>query len=218
MKVNMERFKRRYGLLVIGAALFTVYTVALSAGVAHRTEKRVTEEVTERVTKEVTEAVTAELRAGFRDYLKGLGLNPDGTPIEAEEEGLRAEIDALAGPLAEHAAGLRIDRKVTEAGAETYLYVDCARWLSGKHGESIEDVLSETGPGGTKQIEAYTPGHATRPEDREIAERVSTAIITGQWPDGFTAELQFAEINADGSVTARDMWKTDSTTTFWRIR
>ena len=29
---------------------------------------------------------------------------------------------------------------------------------------------------------------------------------------------QYAEINADGSVTARDMWKTDSTTTFWRIQ
>ena len=209
-KGKREEFRKKYGLLLIAAAFFTVYTVCLSALVAHRTDRRVTEEV--------TEAVTTELRTGFQEYLDQMEEERNRTAFLTGDDSRQAAIESLKGPLAEHAAGLRMDRKVTAAGAETYLYVDCARWLSGTHGETIEDVLNETGPNGVRQIEAYTPGHATRNEDGEIAERVATAIITGHYPDGFTTELQYAEINADGSVTARDKWKTDSTTVFWRIR
>lgn len=200
---DVRRIMRRYGILLMTAAVFTVYTVCLSAFVARRAEKR--------VRLEVTEAVTAELRQEYE--AKITELEAERNRVLTDEESLRGAIEALKAPLAQHAAGLRMDRKVTKEGAETYLYVDCARWLSGLHGKTIEEVLSEP-----NQVEAYTPGHATRNEDEEIAERVATAILTGKYPDGFTPELRYAEINADGSVTARDKWKTDSTTTFWRIR
>ena len=126
------------------------------------------------------------------------------------EESRQAAINDLGEKLAVHAAGLRMDRKVTKAGAETYLWVDAARLLSGKYGATIDDVLS--GP-----VENYDPNHAVRNEDREIGLKVASAVINGAFPDGFTTDLQFAEINADGSVTARSKLKTDSTTVFWRV-
>jgi len=41
--MDRERFLRKYGILLIAAAAFTIYTLLLAAYVAGRTEKRVTE-------------------------------------------------------------------------------------------------------------------------------------------------------------------------------
>lgn len=163
-----------------------------------------------RVSREVRQTVEAEMRQGFAEYLAQKEEEKKAAEFLTGEASQQAAINDLGGKLAIHAAGLRMDRKVTKAGAETYLWVDVARMLSGKYGATIDDVLA--GP-----VENFDPNHAVRDEDREIGMKVASAVISGTYPNGFTQELQFAEINADGSVTARSKLKTDSTTVFWRI-
>ena len=163
-----------------------------------------------RVSKEVRQTVESEMRQGFAVYLEEQEQKRQAENLLTGEASLQAAITELGEKLTVHAAGLRQDRKVTKAGAETYLWVDVARWLSGLYGDSIDAVLE--GP-----VENYDKDHPVREEDREIGMRVAEAVMTGNYPNGFTTDLQFAEINADGSVTARSKLKTDSTTVFWRI-
>ena len=128
---------------------------------------------------------------------------------KTEEEILLEEIKAMAVPVAEHIAGLRMDRDVTVAGAKTYVWgVDFARLKSGKYGETIEDVLEGN-------IEGYTKGHAVRPEDSALAFDLCKEYKTGKLPSKWTPDLEFAEINADGSVTARNELNTNSKTKYW---
>lgn len=212
--VNKDTFLRKYGILLILAAAFTIYTILLSSWVNYRAHRETHEATQRAVNSAVTTAenhifdVMGISREQFKEMEKA---KAEGKPaLLTGAESRQAAIDDLGGKLAIHAAGLRMDRKVTKAGAETYLWVDAARLLSGKYGATIDDVLS--GP-----VENYDKNHAVRNEDREIGLKVASAVINGAFPDGFTTDLQFAEINADGSVTARSKLKTDSTTVFWRI-
>lgn len=207
-------FWRDYKILIVGAAVFTIYTIILSAWVNYRAGREARETAQSAVRSAVTTAenhifdVLGISREQFQEMEKA---KAEGKPaLLTGEESRQAAINDLGEKLAVHAAGLRMDRKVTKAGAETYLWVDAARLLSGKYGSTIDDVLS--GP-----VENYDPNHAVRNEDREIGLKVASAVINGAYPDGFTTDLQFAEINADGSVTARSKLKTDSTTVFWRV-
>ena len=163
-----------------------------------------------RVAKEVRQTVEAEMRQGFAAYLEEQEQKRQAEAFLTGDASRQAAITELGEKLTVHAAGLRQDRKVTKAGAETYLWVDIARWLSGLYGKTIDDILE--GP-----VENYDKNHPVREEDREIGMRVAEAVMTGNYPNGFTTDLQFAEINADGSVTARSKLKTDSTTVFWHL-
>ena len=164
-----------------------------------------------RVSHEVRQTVEAEMRQGFAVYLEQQEEQRKRESFLTDEDSTLEAIMELGRRLKTHCSCLRMDRKVTKEGAETYLWVDVARLFSGKYGKSIDEVL-ESG-----QIEAYDPNHATRDEDGDIAYDVAERAIRGEWPNGFTLDLQFAEINADGSVTARTKLYTDSTTKFWRI-
>ena len=214
MNGTRNPFMRKYLILIVGAAAFTLYTILLSSWVNYRAGREARETAQSAVRSAVTTAenhifeVMGISREQFQEMEKA---KAEGKPaLLTGEESRQAAINDLGEKLAVHAAGLRMDRKVTKAGAETYLWVDAARLLSGKYGSTIDDVLS--GP-----VENYDRNHAVRNEDREIGLKVASAVINGAFPDGFTTDLQFAEINADGSVTARSKLKTDSTTVFWRV-
>lgn len=164
-----------------------------------------------KVSREVRQTVEAEMRQGFAEYLEAQEEERKRASLLVDDESINNAIMELGRRLKIHCSCLRMDRKVNKAGAETYLWVDVARLASGKYGDNIDAVL-ESG-----QIEAYDKNHATRDEDGDIAYDVAERFIRGEWPDGYTTDLQFAEINADGSVTARTKLYTDSTTKFWRI-
>lgn len=204
MQHRMEKAKKRYGLALI--VLF-VWAASLMIGccltgvIVHKKTEAATEE-----------RVTHEMRASMQAYIEEQERQSKAAAFLTGEDSIQAAIDDIAEPLSVHIATLRQDRKVTEAGAETYGWVDIARWLSGTHGATLHDVLTEP-----NQIESYVEGHAVRNEDLAIAKRIATMVVNGVYPDGFTINLQYAQINADGSVTARDSLKTDSMTTFWRI-
>jgi hypothetical protein len=200
-------FRRKWGILIIGAALFTIYTVILSASVAHRTEIRVRQEM------------AGEAAAAVEQYK----AEQDKKEKDAEEEQKKAGfltgeasqqnyINMLAGTLSEHVASLRMERGVTAAGAETYAWVDLARFASGLYGSTLEEVLSDP-----KQIEGYIKGHATRPEDDEIGLRVATNYVMKKFPTGYNMNMMFARIMADGSVEARDQYDTGPDTRYFAI-
>lgn len=162
-------------------------------------------------TVRVTAEVTSQLRQDFQSYLDQQEQERKAAQFLTGEASMQAAIDSMVEPIAEHVAGLRMDRGVTIAGAKTYVWgVDFPRLDSGKYGSTIQQILEGN-------IEGYTKGHAVRNEDREIARELVTAYMKGERPDKWTPDLEFAEINADGSVTARNKLKTDSTTKFWRL-
>ena len=161
-------------------------------------------------TKEVTAAVQSEMRAGFQKYLDQKEMDEKAAQFLTGDASKQAAIDSMVQPVAEHIATLRMERGVTIDGVKTYVWgVDFSRLDSGKYGSTIQQVLDGN-------VEAYVYGHAVRNEDTELARELCTAYMNGERPDRWTPDLEFAEINADGSVTARSKLKTDSTTKFWR--
>ena len=201
IRESVKAFLRRYGVaILIGMALalygFTIRWV---------TTRSVTAEVTARVTREVKTETEMTMRAGFNAWLEDNNIDPH----TGEKLDRLTPVQALSRKLAQHIAGLRMDRGVTEDGARTYIWgVDLARLASGKYGETIADVLAGN-------IEAYTAGHETRPEDDALGLEIAKMYLDGQRPGRWRPDLEFAEINADGSVTARNELKTTSMTKFW---
>lgn len=188
------------------------------------TKKRVRSEVTEATRA----AVEAEMRQGFLDYqnnpnaetealltLKRAGFEDFlnwqmGQNLKTGDESLNAAIEALVPKIADHIAGLRMDRGVTIDGCRTYVWgVDFSRLDSRKYGSNIDDVLEGN-------IEGYTKNRGARPEDTELARELCTDYVKKAYPSKWSPDLEFAEINADGSVTARNEYKTGSKTKFWR--
>ena len=205
IRESVKAFLRRYGAAILIALALAMY----GSAVQWITEKRVTREVTAEVTAQVTQEVKTDtevtMRAGFNAWLEEHHINPK----TGEKEDKLTPVQALSRKLAQHIAGLRMDRGVTEDGARTYIWgVDLARLASGKYGETIADVLAGN-------IEAYTAGHETRPEDDALGLEIAKMYLDGQRPGRWRPDLEFAEINADGSVTARNELKTTSMTKFW---
>lgn len=203
----LRRSVKKYGILLISAALFTIYTILLSAGVEHRTEIRVRQEMADSAEQAVEK------------YKEDLKKQEDDAAQEKQKSGfltgedsLQNYIQILAGPLSVHVASLRMERNVTAAGAETYAWVDLARYASGRYGSTLEEVLSDP-----KQIEGYIEGHGTRPEDEEIGLRVAKDFVMKKYPTGFNMNMYFAMIMQDGSVEARDKYETDSHTRYFSI-
>ena len=212
---EMDRLKKRFLPTLVGVALFLIYTIVLINGVNAWTKGK---------DQKIMESAVRSARATERSYIfEVANITPEkfadmekakesGQPkILTGDESKQAAIEALAVPISQHIAGLRMDRGVTVAGAKTYIWgVDFARLDSGKYGRTIEEVLSGT-------VEGYTEGHSTRPEDDNLAKELCTAYYNGELPSKWTPDLEFAEINADGSVTARNELHTGSRTKFWSL-
>lgn len=213
-------FFRDYGILlglIMGAALLTLFIILFAWFRDRATEKRVYEEIGIEKGQKVVAiwTGTGELPESMQKILEvpdGFGIQLVDKRPKTGQDSYNEALKAIEDPLAVHVAGLRQKRKVTKAGAETYCWVDLARLKSGNYGTSLLDFL--TNP---LQIEGYYPDIHVRPEDREIAHRVAVIYMNGEFPDGFTVDFQYAEINPDGSVTARTELNTGSMTKFWRV-
>lgn len=203
---RMHDFWRDHKVTVIAGSLLIVWTCVTCSITGAIVEQK----TTEKVTKEVTMQVEHDMRQGFQKYLDQKKEEEQKAGFLTGDASKQAAIDAMVEPIAEHIAGLRMDRGVTIDGVCTYIWgVDFTRLDSGKYGSTIQDVLDGN-------VEAYKFGHSVRDEDRELARELVTAYMNGERPNRWTPDLEFAEINADGSVTARSKLKTDSTTKFWR--
>ena len=167
---------------------------------------------TQRVTREVKAQTEGEMRAGFTKWCSDHDIDPQtGEKIEkplVDEESKQAQITELSKLFAEHIASLRMDRHVTKDGAITYIWgVDITRAESGRYGD-MQSVLDGS-------VEGYVKGHPTRPEDDALGLEIATDYISGKRPDRWRPDLEFAVINADGSVTARNEHITGPSTAYW---
>ena len=164
-----------------------------------------------KVSREVRQTVEAEMRQGFAEYLDQKEAEKQAASFLTGEASRQAAIDDLTNALAPFIAGYKMDGKVTDQGAHAIGWCPIARILNGNYGGTIQDVLGQE-----RQWEFYSPDHAVRNEDTAIAREIAEDFINGRYPDGFTADLVFAERTKDGNVVLRDEFKTGSTTTFWR--
>lgn len=202
-------FWRDYKILIVGAAVFTIYSILLSAWVDYRAEARTCETV----------GIT---RAELREMEKVNAAEPAEEPEETEspaptffltgQESWDNALKELEDPLAQHVASLRQKRKCTKAGAETYAWVDIAVLKSEKYGKSLTDFISDP-----SKIEGYDTDVFIREEDREIAHKVAEMVMNKRFPNGFNIDYQYAVINSDGSVTARTEYKVTPNTKFWEV-
>lgn len=180
-----------------------------------------------KVTGQVTEQVKEKIRKGFKDYMNDQNAETEdvvflkesgfweylqwqmGANLKTGDASRQNAIDVMVPKIADHVAGLRMDRGVTIDGCKTYVWgVDFTRLDSNKYG-GLDDVLEGN-------IEGYTKNRGARPEDTELAIELCTDYIMKSYPSKWSPDLEFAEINADGSVTARNEYKTGSMTKFWR--
>lgn len=201
--IDTRQLTRKYGLSLAIVCALLVYTILLSWWITARTEKRVREEV--------TAEVTSQLRQGFQSYLDQMEQEQKAAAFMTGEASTQAAIDDLAGALGPFIAGYRMDGKVSVKGAHGIGWCALARLLSGNYGATITEVLAQP-----RQWEFYSPDHAVRNEDLEIAKEIAGDFIAGRYPDGFTADLIYAERTNDGDVALRNEFKTGSNTTFWR--
>ena len=81
-------FRRKWGILIIGAALFTIYTILLSASVEHRTEVRVRQEMAGEAAAAVEQYKAEQARETQKQYF----LSGDAS----REAFINQEIDAAA--------------------------------------------------------------------------------------------------------------------------
>lgn len=201
--IDTRQLTRKYGLSMAIVCALLVYTLLLSWWITARTEKRVREEV--------TAEVTSQMRQGFQSYLDQMEREQKSASFMTGEASRDAAIDDLTDALAPFIAGYRMDGKVSSKGAHGIGWCALARLLSGNYGANITEVLAQP-----RQWEFYSPDHAVRNEDLEIAKEIAADFIAGRYPDGFTADLIYAERTNDGDVALRNEFKTGSNTTFWR--
>lgn len=189
-----DKFKKRYGLLLIAAAAWTLYTIILSAAVEHRTETRVRQAMAveyasqlERYKAEQAEAKQAEY------FLSGSA---------SREAFINQEIDA---------ATQLIQEEPNETMRGTKLGVALARLMSGLYGGTLQEVVSQP-----DQWMNYHADTKITQEVRAFAEKIVKAYYEdGVIPDGLTPDIQWLTWTP-GDYLARNNWNAAAATKTWR--
>ncbi len=190
-------FRRKYGILLMAAAAFTIYTILLSAGVETRTERRVRQEMAGAAVQAV-EQYKAELayQAQAEHFLSGEA---------SREAAINQAVDAVAQV---------ISKLSTDAQKATEACCMLARVMSTAYPNSFQEVAAQP-----QQWMFYNGEDNTFSQhDREIAERIVRPYMeSGIVPNGLTAEMVYGEWTQHDFVL-RDSYKTTSTMHTWRYQ
>lgn len=190
-----DRFKRRYGILLIAAAAFTIYTIILSACVEASTEKRVWAEAEVKYAGQL-EAYKAEqaYEAQKEHWLSGNA---------SREAFLNQEIDAAAHFIAEEA---------NETMKGTKLGVAIARLMAGGYGETLQEVIDQP----DQWMNYSGTDNKITQADRDFAEKIVRDYYeNGIIPDGLTEDIQWLTWSP-GDYLARNNWNAATATKTWR--
>ena len=202
MKFDKDTFIKRYGIVIIAAAAFTVYTILLSAFVASTTEKRVRKELAIEFSAKLTQEIEAyEQSRMAEDLLTG-------------EASFNKAVEDLALSFDQLLANYSMEYGVSRDGCRTIGWVFCARLAqnSSEFGRTPQEIISKK-----NAWEGNPVAHAVRSEDTELAREISLMFMSGQYPDGFTTDLTFFDRKADGSVIARNQLITGEYTKYWKF-
>lgn len=187
-------FRRKYGILLIGAALFTIYTILLSAGVEHRTEIRVRQEMA----GEAAAAVEAYKAEQAREAQKQYFLSGDAS----REAFVNQEVDSAARLAA------RMSNDTQKGGI---ICNALARVMNKNYPGTMQEVIAQP-----EQWMFYSADNKFSTHDREIAEKILRAYYEeGIVPTGLTEEFVYGSWS-ESDYVLRNTWDFGSATRTWR--
>lgn len=190
-----ERFIKRYGITLIVACAFTIYSVVLSAWVNHRAEKRLTAQYEDYYQQMIDAWIDEQKMEQSRQYF----LSGD-----ASRE---AAINKATGAVAAVISKLETDQqKLTEACCML------ARVMNPAYPNSFEEVAEQE-----KQWMLYDGRDKTYTQhDWDLAESIVRPYMeSGIIPNGLTADMVYGEWSVNDFVL-RDIWETNGKAHYWR--
>ena len=195
LTMDKKTFVRRYGIAIIAAALFTLYSVLLSAYVDYKTEKRVREECAVEYAAMLEAHKEEQAQAQAAEYfLSG----------EASREAFfNQEIDAVAVVIAK----LNTDaQKASEAACMI------ARHMNPAYPNSFKEIAEQP-----QQWPLYDGKDKTfSTHDREIAESIIRPYLeSGIIPNGLTADMVYGAWSTNDFIL-RDSYENTAGMTTWR--
>ena len=189
-------FRRKYGIALIGAALFTIYTVILSASVEHRTEVRVRQEMA----GEAAAAVEAYKAEQARETQKQYFLSGDAS----REAFINQEVDSAARLAA------RMSNDTQKGGI---ICNALARVMNKAYPGTMQEVIAQP-----EQWMFYSADNKFSTHDREIAEKILRAYYEdGIVPTGLTEEFVYGSWS-ESDYVLRNTWDFGSATRTWRYQ
>ena len=189
-------FRRKWGILIIGAALFTIYTILLSAGVKHRTEIRVRQEMAGEAAAAVEQYKAEQARETQKQYF----LSGDAS----REAFINQEVDASARLAA------RMSNDVQKGGI---ICNALARVMNKAYPGTMAEVIAQP-----NQWMFYDPETKFSTHDREIAEKILRAYYEdGIVPTGLTEEFVYGSWS-ESDYVLRNTWDFGSATRTWRYQ
>lgn len=189
-------FRRKWGILIIGAALFTIYSVLLSASVAHQTEIRVRQEMAGEAAAAVEQYKAEQARETQKQYFLSGDAN--------REAFVNQEIDAAARLAAKMANDVQKGGIICNA---------LARVMNKAYPGTMAEVIAQP-----NQWMFYDPETKFSTHDREIAEKILRAYYEdGIIPNGLTDEYVYGSWS-ESDYVLRNTWDFGSSTRTWRYQ
>ena len=189
-------FRRKYGILLIGAALFTIYTILLSAGVEHRTEIRVRQEMAGEAAAAVEQYKAEQARETQKQYF----LSGDAS----REAFINQEVDSAARLAA------RMSNDTQKGGI---ICNALARVMNKAYPGTMQEVIAQP-----EQWMFYSADNKFSTHDREIAEKILRAYYEdGIVPTGLTEEFVYGSWS-ESDYVLRNTWDFGSSTRTWRYQ
>lgn len=189
-------FRRKWGILIIGAALFTIYTILLSAGVEHRTEVRVRQEMAGEAAAAVEQYKQEQAREAQKQYF----LSGDAS----REAFINQEVDSAARLAA------RMSNDTQKGGI---ICNALARVMNKAYPGTMQEVIAQP-----NQWMFYDPETKFSTHDREIAEKILRAYYEdGIIPNGLTDEYVYGSWS-ESDYVLRNTWDFGSSTRTWRYQ
>ena len=189
-------FRRKWGILIIGAALFTIYTILLSASVEHRTEIRVRQEM------------AGEAAAAVEQYKQEQALQAQ------KEHWLSGDASREAFINQEIKAGAQaISKEANDEVKGTKLGVGIARVLNPNYPGTIKEVFAQE-----NQFMFISEDNTYTQHDWDLAESLIRPFYEdGVLPNGLNQDMVFFEWNGT-TGTARDSYQTTTGMSTWRYQ
>ena len=189
-------FRRKYGILLIGAAAFTLYTILLSASVEHRTEIRVRQEMAGEAAAAVEQYKAEQARETQKQYF----LSGDAS----REAFINQEVDSAARLAA------RMSNDTQKGGI---ICNALARVMNKAYPGTMQEVIAQP-----EQWMFYSPDNKFSTHDREIAEKILRAYYEeGIVPTGLTEEFVYGSWS-ESDYVLRNTWDFGSSTRTWRYQ
>ena len=190
-----DRFFKRYGLLLVGACLFTLYTLVLSWSVHALTVRDVRKEMAIEYASQLEQYKKQEAERIQAEYF----MSGDAS----REAAINQEVDAVAAVISKLSTDAQ---KLTEASCML------ARVMNPSYPNSFKEVASQD-----SQWMFYDGSDKTFSEhDRQLAESVVRPFMEqGVVPNSLTSAMVYGEWTPSDFVL-RDSYKTTSTMHTWR--